>query len=260
MTLILSISHEMDTPKIKSELFQPSKDFDINKFDEQILTLMPLSWRTLFDNYENELRDVAMVLKELAKKGEVICPQPWNIFRSISLTPWYDVKIVIVGQDPYYQVENGIPAATGCCFECRKGDMVRRSLENIFIVLAKTVKGFQLPEHGELTKWATQGVLLMNATLTTRKDVPNAHEKIWQFFPMRLLQHLSKVRKNVVYMLWGNNAKSYGKYIQKSTNLILEASHPVAQGKANTFLSCNHFNEANKYLVENGQTPIDWTL
>jgi uracil-DNA glycosylase len=251
----------MDTDKkLETKIFRPSVDFDIKKFDEQILTLMPLSWRNLFDNYERELRDVATVIKSLVEKGETICPQPWSIFRSLSLTPWYDVKVVIVGQDPYYQVESGIPVATGCCFECRKGDIIRRSLENIFLVMKKTVKGFELPADGDLSKWAVQGVLLLNATLTTRENEANAHEKIWQFFPMRLLQYLSKVKKNVVYMLWGNNAKAYGKFIQKNTNLLLESSHPVAQGKANTFIHCNHFNETNDYLVKTGQSPIDWTL
>lgn len=246
--------------RVTTELFQPSKDFDIKKFDEQILKLMPLSWRELFDNYQNELKDVANVLKDLAAQGQVICPQPCFIFKSLSLTPWFDVKVVMIGQDPYYQVENGIPAATGCCFECRKGDVVRKSLENIFLVMKKTIPGFKMPENGDLTKWAVQGVLLLNATLTTRENVPNAHEKIWQFFPMRLLQYLSKKKKNVVYMLWGKNAKAYEKYIQKNTNMILEASHPVAQGKSNTFLHCNHFNEANEFLVKTGQSPIDWSL
>lgn len=252
----------MDVPQdnLVREIFQPSKDFKMEDYDKIILKLVPLSWRVLFDHYQQELVDVAVVIKELVKKGKVICPQPWDVFRALSLTPWYDVKVVIIAQDPYYQIENGVPSATGCCFECKKGCVVRKSLENIFIVLKKTVKDFNMPKSGDLTKWATQGVLLLNATLTTEEGVANAHESIWQFFPMRLLQYLSRTKKNVVYMLWGNSAKAYKKEILASSNLLLMASHPVAHGNANTFLKCNHFNEANAYLKENGQTPIDWSL
>lgn len=233
----------------------------MNRFETIILDMIPLSWRLLFDNHENELRDVATVLKRLVLVNkEVLCPQPWNIFRSISLTPWNEVRVVIVGQDPYMQVENGIPSATGCCFECRRGDPIRKSLENIFIVLKKTIPNFELPDSGDLTKWATQGVLLLNATLTTKSGTSNAHKDIWQFFPLRLLQFLSSMVKGVVYMLWGGDARAYAKHITKSSNLILTASHPVAQGSANTFVKCNHFNEANEYLSKIGRGTIDWTL
>uniref|UniRef100_A0A6C0CF72 Uracil-DNA glycosylase-like domain-containing protein n=1 Tax=viral metagenome TaxID=1070528 RepID=A0A6C0CF72_9ZZZZ len=242
-------------------IFQPSRDFDMKRFEVIILDMIPLSWRILMDNHEKELRDVATVLKRLAMvEKQVICPQPWNIFRALSLTPWYDVKVVIIGQDPYHQVDGGIPSATGCCFECREGDPIRKSLENVFIVLKKTIPGFEMPASGELTKWSTQGVLLLNATLTTKSGIANEHADIWPFFAMRVLQFLSTMVKNVVYLLWGGPAKTYAKYITKSTNLVLTASHPVAQGSSNTFLKCNHFNEANDYLTKYGKKAIDWKL
>jgi uracil-DNA glycosylase len=242
-------------------LFQPSKDFDMKKFETIILDMVPLSWRTLMNNHEKELQDVAIVLKRLVLEDkEVICPQPWNIFRALALTPWYDVKVVIIGQDPYHQVEDGIPSATGCCFECREGDPIRKSLENVFIVLKKTIPGFEMPSSGNLSDWAARGVLLLNTTLTTKKGVANEHADIWPFFAMRVLQFLSTMNKHVVYMLWGGPARTFAKYVTKSSNLILSASHPVAQGSSNTFMKCNHFNEANAYLIQHGKQPIDWTL
>jgi uracil-DNA glycosylase len=242
-------------------LFQPRKEFRMEDYEVVILKMIPLSWRQLLDNHENELADAAKVLKRLVRdERQVICPQPWNVFRALSLTPWYDVKVVIIGQDPYYQVEGGVPAATGCCYECRKGDPIQKSLENVFIVLKKTVKEFELPSSGDLTKWATQGVLLLNTTLTTKAGATNEHKDIWAFFSLRVLQFLNTMVKNVVYMLWGGDAKAYAKYITKSSNLILMSSHPVARGATNTFLKCNHFNEANEYLIKCGKQPIDWVL
>ena len=242
-------------------LFQPSKDFDIRNFESTILDMVPLSWRTLMNNHEKELQDVAKILKKLVlEEKQVICPQPWNIFRALSLTPWYDVKVVIIGQDPYHQVEDGIPSATGCCFECRAGDPIRKSLENLFIVLKKTVPGFEMPSSGDLRPWAEQGVLLLNTTLTTKKGIANEHADFWPFFAMRVLQFLSLMNKNVVYMLWGGPARTFAKYVTKSSNLILTASHPVAQGPSNTFMKCNHFNEANAYLTQHGKKAIDWKL
>ena len=176
------------------------------------------------------------------------------------MTPWSQVKVVIIGQDPYFQVEKGVPSATGCSFECRPGDPIRQSLKNILLVLAKTIPGFKFPDSGDLTKWATQGVLMANACPTVEAGKPGSHKIIWKFFMLRVLQFLSKKRKNVVYMLWGRDAQSYRTAITTSTNFILEASHPVAQGKSNDFLTCDHFNQCNRHLEATEQSPIDWTL
>jgi uracil-DNA glycosylase len=223
--------------------------------------LIPLGWIELFTDYTRELDDVGTVLKKMVERSHIIiCPAPYNIFRAFTLTPWWDVKVVILGQDPYYQLENGIPSATGCSFECRVGDPIRQSLKNIFLVLSKTVEGFKFPDSGDLSKWTSQGVLMVNACPTTESGVPGAHKNIWKFFMLRVLQFLSKKKKNVVYMLWGRDAQSYRTAINTSSNFILEASHPVAQGKSNDFFSCDHFNQCNRHLESSGQTLIDWRL
>lgn len=248
--------------------------FDIATYDPKnisqlLLDTIPLGWRELLDLYRDEIRDVGIVLSKLATmQGHRICPQPWNIWRALTLTPWPTVKVVILGQDPYPQWQDGTPAATGCAFECRPGDTIQRSAHNIFCVLAGNFKGdpgdtcgqFRFPDTGDLTKWATQGVLLLNCALTMNAGEPNSHKEIWRFLPLRILQFLGKMRHNVVYMLWGRDAKKYEPFVQRNNNLVLEASHPVAHGSNNTFLSCKHFREANDYLVKTNQTPIDWVL
>lgn len=240
--------------------------YDVSQYThDQLPTLfprlIPLGWIELFQDYILELEDAGKVLKkQIDDKGIIICPKPYDIFRAFTLTPWWNVKVVIIGQDPYYQVENGVPSATGCSFECRVGDPIRQSLKNMFLVLGKTVEGFKFPDNGDLSKWSEQGVLMANATPTTESGVPGAHRTIWKFFMLRVLQFLSKKKKNVVYMLWGRDAQSYRDAISTSFNFILEASHPVAQGKSNDFLTCDHFNQCNRQLESTGQTPIDWHL
>ncbi len=249
-------------PPVKDIIFfNISTDYDNQKLSEFLVQHIPLGWRELLDLYKLELQDVGTVLSKLIRTNKhVIAPSPWNIFRSLSLTPWVMTKVVIIGQDPYYQIENGIPSATGCCFECREGDPIRRSLANIFTVLGRTVKGFTIPESGDLTRWAEQGVLLLNGAMTTRVGEVGAHKDIWKFFPIRVLQFLAKMKTNVVYMLWGRDAQNFLPYIYKNSNLVLEASHPVAHGNHNTFFKCNHFNEANEYLIAKGQSSINWVL
>jgi len=252
-----------------TRVFEVKKDYDPKKLSKFLLDTIPLSWRELLDLYQHEIRDVGLVLTKLIlDKGHLVCPEPWNIWRALALTPWPLVKVVILGQDPYPQADDGIPAATGCCFECRAGDPIQRSLGNIFCVLAANFPGgegdpypkFEHPDSGDLTSWATQGVLLLNCSLTMNAGQPNSHKDIWQFMPLRILQFLSKKRQGVVYMLWGNDAKKYEPHINKNGNLILQASHPVARGGANSFLRCKHFREANDYLVRTKQEPVDWTL
>lgn len=259
-TLKLDVDMEQEQKVVQTKLYDVST-YKTSELPTLFPRLVPLGWMELFQDYTAELEDAGKVLKKLVEeRGIVICPKPYNIFRAFTLTPWWDVKVVIIGQDPYYQVENNIPSATGCSFECRQGDPIRQSLKNIFLVLAKTVPGFKFPDSGDLSKWAEQGVLLANATPTTEMNVPGAHKAIWKFFMLRVLQFLSKKKKNVVYMLWGRDAQSYRDAISTSFNYILEASHPVAQGRNNDFLTCDHFNQCNRHLESTGQKPINWLL
>lgn len=247
----------------KVRLFDVTEEYDPRTLSDMITETVPLTWRQLFDLYEIELKSVGEVLaKRIIQEGEVLCPLPWNIWRSLYLTPWPMVRVVIIGQDPYPHLikKDGkrIPAATGCCFECRDGEPIQKSLSNIFRVMKNTIPGYEMPANGELHKWAIQGVLLLNASLTVNAGKAGAHKNLWSFATVRILEFLSKMHKNVVYMLWGRDAQEYETRIKKNGNLILRAAHPVARDAANSFMSCNHFNEANEYLVKHGRTPIDW--
>lgn len=251
---------KFECPFVKDLRIIKIDEIDTRNLDQLWTQIIPVGWGELFYLYEREISDAGKVISNLIHiEGHRLCPQPWNIFRSFTMCPWYNVKVVIIGQDPYYQINNE-PVATGCCFETRVGAPMNRSLENIMLVLHKTIPDFKIPKNGDLRKWAMQGVLLLNASLTTTEGQANAHKDIWKFMPIRVLQFLGKMRKNTVYMLWGSEAKKHASSINKACNLILQANHPVARSAQNSFLKCNHFNEANEYLVEHGKTPIDWKL
>lgn len=235
--------------------------YNYKKLDQLFVDIIPVAWNEVLYNMIRELKDAGLVLSKLIERqGHDIVPHPWNVFRSLALTPPATVKVVIIGQDPYFIKHGPVPAATGLSFECSKDAGMEASLRQIILVLKLTIKGFEIPKNGDLTKWAEQGVLMLNAALTTNAGVPNAHGEIWQFFPKKILEYLSKVRKNVVYMLWGKHAQKFGDYIDRTDNLVLEASHPVARPNANTFLKCNHFNEANQYLEKFGIEQINWQM
>jgi len=257
--------NKINKPELK--LFVDQNDiFDVQNYDYKNLSklfvdIIPVSWNEVLDTAKAELKDAGSVLTRLIEKnGHNLVPHPWNVFRSLALTPPAMVKVVIIGQDPYYITHGPTPAATGLCFECADGCPIERSLSNIMLVLKLTIPGFKIPANGELTKWAEQGVLLLNAALTTNAGTANAHADVWQFFPKKVLEYLAKTRKNIVYMLWGRFAQRFGDNIDRSDNLILEASHPTARGTGNTFLSCDHFNQANNYLSRYNIEPIDWKL
>lgn len=225
---------------------------------ELFVHMIPLGWMEVLHMYRDEIATVGEILQKKVSEGQILCPHPWNIYRAFQLTPWWRTKVVIIGQDPYYSMNGSEPAATGCCFETWNGEMQQFSLGVILRQLWSKDNRCKKPQNGELTKWAAQGVLLMNAALTTCAGVAGAHQEIWAFFPKRILQFLSKRVKNVVYMLWGKEAQSYKKFIEKG-NLILECPHPAARGRI-TFSSMDHFNEANEYLKKNNLLPIDWRL
>ena len=233
-------------------------------FEELFKGIIPTGWMELLQYYYEEIGAVGRVLRrQVLEKGQRIVPEPWNIFRCLQLTPWWDVKVVIIGQDPYYATYGADCAATGCCFECKPHLPIQHSLDQVLTRLIRTVPGFKKPVNGDLSKWAAQGVLLLNAALTTDgsrgKEGAGAHLDIWAFFPKRILEFLSKKHKNLVYMAWGKKAQYYLKFV-KGDNLFLQCSHPAAQGKSNNFREMDHFNEANKYLREHNLGEIDWRL
>ncbi len=190
------------------------------------------------------------------KAGKVIYPPGSLIFNAFNKVPFDKVKVVILGQDPYKNPGE----AMGLSFSVPKGVRVPPSLKNIYKELAMDIEGFTPPNHGDLTSWAEQGVLLLNATLTLEHKKSNSHSKIgWQRFTDAVIKKLSAGRTGVVFMLWGNFAKSKAALIDGNKHLVLKAAHPspLAGG---AFFGNKHFSKANAYLTEQELEEIDWRL
>lgn len=188
--------------------------------------------------------------------GKIIYPPGSLIFNAFNKVPFDEVKVVILGQDPYKNPGE----AMGLSFSVPKGVRVPPSLRNVYKELEMDIEGFAAPKHGDLTEWADQGVLLLNATLTLEHKKSNSHSKIgWQRFTDAVIKKLSDERSGVVFMLWGNYAKGKSTLIDASKHLILTAAHPspLAGG---AFFGNKHFSQANVYLEEQGLKGIDWKL
>lgn len=215
---------------------------------EDIVKYPPHSWRNFFYEVAKEIYIIEDYLK-----NEKFYPSIDDVFRIFFLVPFSSIKVVILGQDPY----DTKGYADGLSFSCRSD--IPKSLDNIFKVLEKTVKDFKIPNNGDLTKWALQGVFLINTALTVKPGKPEEHIKIWRDFTEALMNHLS-LMSEVVYMLWGAKAQKYEKHIKKEKNLILKTSHPSPRSAYLGFMDCDHFNQANEYLIKNDMEPIDWRL
>jgi uracil-DNA glycosylase len=185
-----------------------------------------------------------------------VYPDMNDIFNSLTLTSFSDVKVIIIGQDPYH----GEGQAHGLAFSVKKGVDIPPSLMNIFKELHNDV-GFEIPNHGFLEEWAKQGVLLLNTVLTVRKDEPNSHKGCgWEQFTDQVIKTLNKKEKPVVFILWGNNAKQKEKLITNNVHLVLTAPHPSPLSAYNGFWDCKHFSKTNDFLKMTGQSPIDWQI
>lgn len=185
----------------------------------------------------------------------VIYPPMFDIFNSMKNTPFEDIKAVIIGQDPYH--EEG--QAMGLSFSVPKGQKIPPSLVNIYKEIEKET-GANMPSHGDLTGWAKQGVLLLNAVLTVRAHQANSHKgKGWEEFTDGIIKKISRDREGVVFLLWGANARAKKNLIDEKKHLVLESAHPSPLSAYNGFFGCGHFNKTNEYLIKNGLQPIDWS-
>ena len=186
----------------------------------------------------------------------VVYPDMYDIFNCFRLTPLDSVKAVILGQDPYHNEGQ----AHGLCFSVREGVEPPPSLVNIFKELHDDV-GCTVPKSGDLTKWAKEGVLLMNTALTVREHQANSHANCgWSWFTDSVIQILSKEKEHLVFLLWGGNARRKKALIDTKKHLVLECAHPSPLSAYNGFFGCRHFSKTNAYLEANAIPPIDWDL
>ncbi len=185
---------------------------------------------------------------------QTIYPPAGLIFNAFNLCPFSKVKVVIIGQDPYH----GVGQAHGLCFSVQDGVRFPPSLRNIFMEINADT-GAPIPLSGNLTRWAEQGVLLLNATLTVRADQAGSHQKHgWETFTDAVIRILTAERQNIVYILWGAFAQQKAAMVNRAQNLVLESVHPSPLSASRGFFGNHHFSRANQYLVEHGMKPIEW--
>lgn len=214
------------------------------------------SWKTrLSDEFSQPyMASLRQFLLERKRAGAVIYPPGDLIFNALDSTPFEQVKVVILGQDPYH----GPGQAHGLCFSVREGVELPPSLRNIFRELADDL-GCRPPDNGNLQRWADQGVLLLNAVLTVERGRAGAHQgRGWERFTDRVVAELNAHRDGLAFLLWGSYAIRKGAAIDRGRHLVLTAPHPSPLSAHRGFFGCRHFSKANEWLLERGEQPIRW--
>ncbi|MDR0975556.1 MAG: uracil-DNA glycosylase [Christensenellaceae bacterium] len=187
-------------------------------------------------------------------KTQTVFPPAEDIFNAFKATPPEKVRVVILGQDPYHNAGE----AHGMAFSVREGVRIPPSLRNIFKEINAEL-GLLMPATGNLTKWGSQGVLLLNTVLTVRENAPNSHKnKGWEKITDEAIRALNNPHLPIVFLLWGRNAREKKALITNATHLVLESAHPSPLSASRGFFGCNHFIKANEFLVKNGLAPINW--
>lgn len=216
------------------------------------------SWKAVLQDEFNKpyFKQIIEHLKTEKAQGKTIYPAGPNIFHAFEATPFDMVKVVILGQDPYHNPKQ----AHGLSFSVQPGVAPPPSLINIFKELHEDV-GMPIPNHGYLEKWARQGVLLLNASLTVRANEPMSHSKIgWEKFTNAVIQKVSEGKEHVVFMLWGKFAQQKAELIDGKKHYLLKSAHPSPLSANSGFFGNRHFSKANHYLMQHGIDPIDWAL
>lgn len=195
-------------------------------------------------------------LNQAYAQGKTIYPAKKDIFNAFTLTSYNNLKVVIIGQDPYH----GPNQAHGLCFSVQQGVPTPPSLQNIYKELKQDLD-FTIPDHGNLSYWAEQGVLLLNATLTVEAGLAGSHAKFgWQTFTDRVIELLNQYPEPLVYLLWGSHAQKKGQIIDTKKHHILTCAHPSPLSAHRGFMGCKHFSKANELLKKSQRTPIDWQI
>lgn len=233
----------------------------LNSQEQEALARVQLdeSWKaalasTFLQPYMANLR---VFLAEQKKLGKTIYPPAGEYFNALNTTPLSQVKVVILGQDPYH----GVGQAHGLCFSVRRGVAVPPSLQNIYRELLNDV-GAQPVRHGDLSSWAAQGVLLLNSVLTVEAGMPASHQgRGWELFTDEIIKVLNEQCENLVFLLWGSYAQKKGQHIDTNKHLVLKAVHPSPMAaNRGGFFGCKHFSQTNAYLTQHGLEPINWAL
>lgn len=216
------------------------------------------SWKAILNEEfkSSYFKDLKSFLESERKSGQIIYPSGSQIFSAFEKTPFDSVKVVILGQDPYH----GGGQAHGLSFSVPEKQRLPPSLQNIFKEIRNDLK-IEIPASGNLEKWAKQGVLLLNATLTVRADQPGSHQKKgWENFTDSVIRELSKRREGIIFLLWGKYAQAKEPLIDTTKHFILTSPHPSPFSADRGFFGCKHFSKTNAILIREGKTPVDWKL
>lgn len=217
-----------------------------------------LTWHDVLAQEKQQpyfMNTLEFVAKERAA-GKTIYPPQKDVFNAFRYTELHQVKVVILGQDPYH----GPNQAHGLSFSVRPGVPAPPSLVNIYKELANDIPGFDIPKHGFLQSWTEQGVLLLNTVLTVEAGQAHSHANLgWETFTDRVIAALNENREGIVFLLWGSHAQKKGNIIDRQRHHVLKAPHPSPLSAHRGFLGCKHFSQANRLLEQQGLAPIDWT-
>lgn len=218
-----------------------------------------LTWQTLIAQQQRQdyLRDTLSFVAQRRAQGVVVFPPEDDVFNAFELTPLDQVKVVMLGQDPYH----GPGQAHGLCFSVKPEVKVPPSLRNIYKELATDIDGFTLPPHGFLQPWAEQGVLMINAVLTVEQGQANSHKQLgWAQFTDKVIETINEQCSGVIFMLWGAPAQKKGRIIDGQKHHVLSSPHPSPLSAHRGFFGCGHFSKANTLLSAAGKAPIDWQV
>ncbi|QOL26680.1 uracil-DNA glycosylase [Thalassotalea sp. LPB0316] len=217
------------------------------------------NWQSFIDNEKQQpyLADTLTYIAHRRAQGVKIYPSDSDLFNAFNLTPYQAVKVVIIGQDPYH----GEGQAHGLSFSVQKDVKIPPSLVNMYKELATDIEGFEIPEHGDLTDWAKQGVLLLNTVLSVEQGQAHSHKDLgWETFTDKVVEQLNDREQPMIFILWGAHAKKKGKKINREKHVVIEGPHPSPLSAYRGFFGCRHFSKANQCLVDLGLTPIDWQV
>ncbi|STQ72164.1 uracil-DNA glycosylase [Hafnia alvei] len=217
----------------------------------------PQNWHDVIgaEKEKTYFHDTLAFVAAERQAGKTIYPPQKDVFNAFRFTEFNDVKVVILGQDPYH----GPNQAHGLSFSVRPGIPAPPSLMNMYKELKTDIEGFEIPQHGYLKSWAEQGVLLLNTVLTVERGQAHSHAKLgWETFTDKVVAALNEHRSGIVFLLWGAHAQKKGSIIDTQRHRVLKAPHPSPLSAHRGFLGCHHFSQTNQLLIEQGLAPIDW--
>jgi uracil-DNA glycosylase len=218
-----------------------------------------IDWQTLLgaEKEKEYFKALLAFVQSRRLSGVKVFPPKADVFNAFSLTPCDHIKVVILGQDPYH----GLGQAHGLCFSVQDNVKIPPSLRNIYKELQTDIAGFSMPKHGNLTKWAQQGVLMINTVMTVDEASANSHKGMgWEQFTDTVIMQVSEHLQDLIFLLWGKPAQQKIKLINTSKHHVLTSVHPSPLSAHRGFLGCKHFSQANDLLIKLGKKPIDWQV